>query len=93
MLCAAANGLADLLRVGGGEHEHHVRRRLFQGLQQRSLGALGEHVYFVEDVHPMATGGAQRRLVDDVANGFHTVVAGRIELVNIEAGATLNGDA
>ena len=93
VLGAAANGLADLLRVGGGEYEHHVRRWLFQRLQQRGFGTLGEHVHFVEDVHPMATGGAQRRLVDDVADGFHAVVAGGVELVHVEAGAALDRDA
>ncbi len=24
VLCAAADRVADLLRIGGGEHEHHV---------------------------------------------------------------------
>ena len=38
VLRAAADRVADLLRIGGGEHEHDVRRRLLERLQQRRLG-------------------------------------------------------
>ena len=38
VLGAAADRVADLLRVGGGEHEHDVRRRLLERLQQGGLG-------------------------------------------------------
>ena len=40
VLRAAADRVADLLRVGGGEHEHDVRRRFLERLQQRGLGRL-----------------------------------------------------
>ena len=40
VLGAAADGVADLLRIGGGEHEHDVRRWLLQRLQQRASAAL-----------------------------------------------------
>ena len=40
VLGAAADRVADLLRIGGGQHEHDVRRRLLQRLQQRRLGRL-----------------------------------------------------
>ena len=90
---AAANGLADLLRIGGGQHEHHMRGWLFQRLQQRGLGLLGQHVHLVEDVHLVATGGAQRRLFDQVAHGIDAVVAGGVELVHVVAGTALDGDA
>ena len=51
VLGAAADGVADLLRIGGGQHEHHVRRRLLERLQQGGLGLLRQHVHLVEDVH------------------------------------------
>ena len=38
VLGAAADGRADLLRVGGGQHEHDVVGRLLERLQQRGLG-------------------------------------------------------
>ena len=93
VLRAAADGLADLLRIGGGQHEHDVRRRLLQRLQQRGLGRLGEHVHLVEDVHLVPAGRAQRRLLDEVAHRVDAVVAGRVELVHVVAGATLDREA
>jgi hypothetical protein len=70
-----ADRVAHLLRVGGGEHEHHVRRRLLERLQQGRLGRLGEHVDLVEDVHLVAARRAERRLLDEVADGVDAVVA------------------
>ena len=93
MLGATANGVAHLLRVGGGEHEHHMRRRFFEGLQQRCLGTLGEHVHFIEDVHLVPAGCAERCLLDEVAHGIDTVVTGGVEFMNVEAGATLHREA
>ena len=92
VLGAAADGLADLLRVGGGENEDDVRRRLFQGLQQRRFGGLRQHVDFVEDEHAVATGAAQTRPVDEVTYGFDAVVAGCVEFDDVVAGAGLDGE-
>ncbi len=47
---ARQHGDRQLLRIGGGQEELHVRRRLFQGLQQRVEGAGREHVHFVDQV-------------------------------------------
>ena len=93
VLRAAADGVADLLRIGGGQHEHDVRRWLLQRLQQRRLGGLGEHVHLVEDVHLVPAGGAERGLLDEVAHRIDAVVAGRVELVHVVAGAALDGQA
>ena len=51
--------LADL---GGGEDELHVRRRLFQRLQQRVEGLRRQHVHFVDDVDLVAR--RDRRVAD-----------------------------
>ena len=68
-------------------------RWLLEGLEQRSLGTLGEHVHFVEDVDLVPSRRAERRLVDEVAHCIDTVVAGGIELVNVVAIACLYRDA
>ena len=93
VLRAAADGVADLLRVGGGQHEHDVRRWFLERLQQCGLGRLRQHVHLVEDVHLVPTGRAERRLLDEVAHRVDTVVAGRIELVHVVAGAAFDGEA
>jgi hypothetical protein len=92
VLGATADGVADLLRIGGGQHEHHVRRWLLERLEQCRLGGLGQHVHLVEDVHLVAARRAERRLLDEVAHGVDTVVAGGVELVDVVAGAGLDGE-
>ena len=93
VLRAPPDRVAHLLRVGGGEHEHDVRRRLLERLQQRRLGRLREHVDLVEDVHLVPAGGAERRLLDQVTDGVDPVVGGGVELVHVVAGAALDGQA
>ncbi len=44
------NRCRKFLRVGGGQDELDVGRRLFQGFQQRVEGMAGEHVHFVDQV-------------------------------------------
>ena len=40
----------DALRVGGGEDEHDVGRRLLERLEERVEGRAREHVHLVDDV-------------------------------------------
>ncbi len=47
---ARQHGDRQLLRIGGGQQELDVGRRLFQGLEQRVERAGGEHVHFVDQV-------------------------------------------
>ena len=93
VLGAAADRVGHLLRVGGGEHEHDVARRLLERLQQRRLGRLGEHVHLVEDVHLVPPGRAEVGLLDEVAHRLDTVVAGGVELVHVVAHAALDVEA
>ncbi len=51
----------NLLRVGGRENELDVLRRLFQRLQHRVEGVVGQHVHFVDHVDLEAT---NRRGID-----------------------------
>jgi len=62
--------LADL---GGGEDELGVRRRLFQGFQQRVEGRAGEHVHLVENVGLVAC--RCRRIADCVVDLAYVVDA------------------
>ena len=87
VLRAAANGFGDLLGVGRGEDEHHVRRRLFEGLEKGGRRRTGELVHLVEDVHLVATGGAQGRSRNDLANVFDAAIARGVEFDDVEAAA------
>jgi hypothetical protein len=93
VLGAAADRVAHLLRIGGGEHEHDVARGLLQRLQEGGLGRPGEHVDLVEDVHPVAPRRGQHGALDEVAHGVDAVVRRGVELVDVEAGARFDGQA
>jgi hypothetical protein len=49
-LAAGDNSWKELLRVGGGQDETSVRRRLFQRLEEGVCGCAGDLVRFVDDV-------------------------------------------
>ena len=75
----------DLLLFGGGEHEHHVARRLLQRLQKRVEGLRGEHVHLVDDKHLVAS--LHRRdthLLGERAHGVDAVVRRGVELDDVE---------
>ena len=68
-LAARLDGGGQLVRIGGGADELHVRRRLFERLQQRVERAGGEHVYFVDDVDlEAALGRLVAHVLDDLAH-------------------------
>ena len=77
--------LADL---GGGEHELHVRRRLFQRLQQRVERRAREHVHFVEDIDLVARRHRRiaHRLVD-LAHVVDAVMRGGVHLDHVDVPA------
>jgi hypothetical protein len=64
----------DALRIGGGEDELQVRRRLLERLQHRIERRLRQHVYFVDDEHLEAA--AHRNIGGVVLQGPHLVDAG-----------------
>jgi len=60
------------------EDELHVRRRLFQGLEQRIERCRGQHVDFVDDVNLCSgRGWAETDVGAQVAHFIDAVVAGR----------------
>ena len=93
MLRAAADRRRHLLRVGRGEHEDDVARRLLERLQQCVGRRRREHVDLVDDVDLPAPRSAQPGVGHEVAHGVHTVVGGRIELVHVERAALGDLDA
>ena len=58
---ARQHGDRQLLRIGGREQELHVRRRLFERLEQRVEGMRRQHVHFVDEVDLVAA--ARRRVL------------------------------
>ena len=49
-LAARQDRRRDLVHLGRGEHEDHMRRRLFQRLQERVPRVRRQHVHLVDDV-------------------------------------------
>ena len=88
VLRARPQGGRHLLRIGGGEHEHHVLGRLLERLQQRVLGRRGQHVHLVDHVHLAAAGRAEAEMdaLDEVAHRLDAVVRRRVELDEVEEG-------
>ncbi|CAB3871780.1 hypothetical protein LMG1864_02808 [Achromobacter ruhlandii] len=86
----------DLLRVGRGEDEFDVRRRLFQRLEHRVERVPGEHVHFVDHVDLEA---ARARRVDgllqQLGHFLDAAVGGRVqfEVVDETAGIDLGAGA
>ena len=78
-----------LLRIGGGEHEHDVRGRLLERLQQRVRRRRREHVHLVDDVHLAPARGADPEVhaLDELAHRVDTVVRRGVELDEVEEGA------
>ncbi|MCW0438786.1 hypothetical protein NB723_003750 [Xanthomonas sacchari] len=84
----------QLLRVGGGEQELHVLRRLFQGLQQRVERRLGEHVHFVDQVDlELAARGHVLRVLDHFAHVVHAGVGRSVDLQQIDVAAGVDVQA
>ena len=94
VLGAADDRRADLLRVGGGQHEHDVGGRLLERLQQRGLGRLRQHVDLVEDVHLVAARACRASPCSMRSRMASTpLLDGGVELVDVVAGAGLHGEA
>ncbi len=75
----------QLLRVGGGQQEFHVLRRLFQRLQQRIERCLGKHVHFVDQVDlELAARGHVLRVFNHFAHIVHAGVGCGVDLQQVD---------
>ena len=84
----------NLLWVGGGQHELHIGRWLFEGLEHGIEGMPGEHVHLVDHIHlEAARGGRKTGLFEELLNLSDATVRGRIDLDVIDESATVDGQA
>ena len=91
-LAARVDRLGHLLRIGGGEDEHHVARRLLERLQQRVERRRGQHVHLVDDVDLVAPArGGELHAADDLlAHILHAGAARGVQFVDV--GMLAGGD-
>ena len=85
VLATGKDGPGHLVQLGRSQDEDHVRRRLFQGFQQRVESLGGQHMNFIDDKHLVAV---PRRPVSDALPQFpnlvNAAVGGRVDLENID---------
>ena len=84
-LTAAQHGRREFLGIRGRQDEHHMRRRLFQDLEQRLAGRLRESVDLVNQIHLESR---RVRLIDglgsQLSNVVNAAVGRRIDLDQIQ---------
>ena len=84
-LAAAEHGHRQLVDLGGGEEKLHMRRRLFQRLEQRIERVAAEHVDFIDNINLVAR--RDRRIahrLDNFAHVVHPGVAGGVHFDHID---------
>ena len=93
-LAPGEDGGRDLVQLRGGQNEHQMLRRLLQDLQQSVEGRGGEHMHLVDDIHPLFQHGRGiHRLLPQRTDLIHAVVAGGVQLRDIQRGAGIHGPA
>ena len=88
---AGQNSDRQFLRVGGGQQEFNVRRRLFQGFEQGIEAVPRQHVDLVDQVHLVA--GPGRCVLDifqQVAGVLHLGARGRVHFQQVDTAALGN---
>ena len=84
----------DLVRLGRGEDEEDVRRRLLERLEERVPGRLGQHVRLVQDVDLLFRAlGREAHGLAQVPDVVDAVVARRVDLDDVQRAALLERDA
>ena len=85
---AREHGDRQFLRIGGRQQEFDVRRRLFEGFQQRIEGVVGQHVHFVDEVHLVAAAsGRVLHVVQQFARIINLGAGGRVDLDEVDEAA------
>ena len=86
ILAAREDGGQNLVRLRGGEDEHHVRGRFLQGLEQCIERFLGEHVHLVNvNDAVLPAGGGELHVVAQVADVIDTAVGSTVDFQHIQA--------
>ena len=85
MLRAGANGIGEILGLRRGHDENHFVGRLFERLEKRVGGFVGEHVGFVEDDDFVASaGGRVTHHVAQLANLVDAAIGGGVDFDHVE---------
>lgn len=93
-LAAGEDGGEDLVRLGGGEDEFHMRRWFFERLEQGVERRVREHVDLVDVVDfELAAGGGEADGFTEIADLFDAVVGGTVDFEHIERAAFGDFDA
>ena len=94
-LATRMDGLGHLLRIGGGQDEHHVARRLLERLQQRVERRRRKHVNLVDDIDLIAPARrSELDATDDLlAHVLHTRTRRGVQLVDVRMFAVRNHHA
>ena len=93
-LTAGENGGGHLVQLRGGQNEQQMLRRLFQNLQKSVEGGQGQHMDFVDDIHPLFQhGGGIDGLFPQGTDVLHAVVGGGVQLRYIQQTAVVNAAA
>ena len=94
VLAAGADSLRNILRLRGRHHEDHVRRWLFESLEQRVEGGFGDLVGFVENIDFVTVaGGGIAGGVAQFANLVNAPVGGGVDLDHVHGVALTDLDA
>ena len=89
---ARPDGRQNLVRFGRREDEPHMRRRLFDELEQRIEARVGDHVCFVNDENLVPRcHGREHRTLTQLAGVFDLAVRGRVELDHIDGSRSVCG--
>ena len=84
-MAAVDDGRGHLLRLGRGQHEHRVRGRLLERLEEGVPRRRGQHVRLVEDVDLVTPGdGGVGDALAQLADVVDRVVGGGVHLDDIE---------
>ena len=93
-LAAAHDRGRHLVRLGGGQHEPHARRRLLEDLQQGVERLAGQPLRLVDDVDLLAAlHGRGGRLLAQLARILDATVAGGVDLDHVQVRALTDRDA
>ena len=93
-LTAGLDGGQDLVGFGGGKDEFDVAGRFLQDLEQRVEGSDRQHVHFIDDVDLVAAaGGPIDGVVPQLSDLVHAVVAGAVDLQDVDVVPGVHGQA
>ena len=94
VLAARADGLRDVLGLGGGHHEDDVVGRLFEGFEEGVEGGVGDLVGFVEDVDlVLVARGAVAGGVAELADFVDAAVGGGVDFDDVDGVALADFEA